>query len=190
MDDAPEGWTLAPFYEAQLDIAKSLGATHNFTWTCTLPQCILGSTRQCFMTLATQLGVYLFAHRLLGKPAVFPGSKLYWNAVTDATDAGLLAELNTWAALEPKCANQMLNAVNGDVFQWRFMWCVERAVCFIFQSKRALNRDHVHSRLGLQATTRCLLWLHRPSRRRNAHPHSRQGCRHHSLVCLTSRNPR
>lgn len=80
------------------------------------------------MTLATQLGVYLFAHRLLGKPAVFPGSKAYWNAVTDATDAGLLAELNTWAALEPKCAGQILNAVNGDVFQWRFIWCVDRSL--------------------------------------------------------------
>lgn len=121
MSDPPQP-SIAPFYEAQLTIAKQLSVQNSFKWTVTLPQCIYGATRQCAQTLATSLGVYMFAHRLLGMPLVFPGNVDAWNAVTDGSDAKLLASENVWASLEEKCAGEILNAVNGDVFQWRFMW--------------------------------------------------------------------
>ncbi|KAI9011652.1 hypothetical protein DFJ74DRAFT_771954 [Hyaloraphidium curvatum] len=114
--------SIAPFYASQLSIARSLAPQHGFSWTVTLPQCIYGATRQCAQTLATSLGVWAYAHKLLGMPLVFPGNVRAWNAVMDGSDAALLAELNVWAATEAKCENEILNAVNGDVYQWKFAW--------------------------------------------------------------------
>ncbi|KAI9011655.1 hypothetical protein DFJ74DRAFT_684168 [Hyaloraphidium curvatum] len=114
--------SIAPFYESQLSIARSLAPQHDFSWTVTLPQFIYGATRQCAQTIATSLGVFVYAHKLMGKPLVFPGNAKAWNAVLDGSDAVHLAELNVWAATEEKCGNEILNAVNGDVFQWRFAW--------------------------------------------------------------------
>ena len=51
-----------------------------------------------------------------------PGSQEQWEAVTDVTDAGLLADHLVWAATTPAAANQALNIVNGDVFRWRRLW--------------------------------------------------------------------
>ena len=69
------------------------------------------------------------ARRLCGRSAArrgaafrFPGSREQWEAVTDVTDAGLLADHLVWAATTPAAANQALNIVNGDVFRWRRMW--------------------------------------------------------------------
>ena len=45
-----------------------------------------------------------------------------WEAVTDVTDARLLADHLVWAATTPAAANQALNIVNGDVFRWRRLW--------------------------------------------------------------------
>jgi hypothetical protein len=53
---------------------------------------------------------------------VFPGSELQWNALTDVTDAGILAEQLEWAALTPAAHNQAFNTVNGDIFRWRWLW--------------------------------------------------------------------
>jgi len=121
MDDKPVP-SIAHFYDVQLSICKELAAKHSFTWTVTLPQCIYGATRQCAQTIATSLGVYIFAHRLLDLPLVFPGNAIGWNAVSDGSDAALLAEENVWASLSPNAAGQILNAVNGDVFQWKYLW--------------------------------------------------------------------
>ncbi|KAI9032119.1 hypothetical protein DFJ74DRAFT_763862 [Hyaloraphidium curvatum] len=110
------------FYDAQLEITKELAGKHGFEWVVTLPESIYGSTRQCAQSLATSLAVYAFAHKMLGVELVFPGNAVTWNITTDASDAQLLAEENVWAALEPKCSGQIINAVNGDVFQWKTMW--------------------------------------------------------------------
>ena len=55
-------------------------------------------------------------------PFVFPGSRSSGTALTDMTDAGLLAEQMVWAATTLAAADQAFNIVNGDVFRWRWMW--------------------------------------------------------------------
>ena len=52
----------------------------------------------------------------------FPGSKFQWNALTDVTDARILADHLEWASTTPAAANQAFNIVNGDVFRWRWLW--------------------------------------------------------------------
>jgi nucleoside-diphosphate-sugar epimerase len=58
----------------------------------------------------------------MGERFVFPGSHLQWNALTDVTDARLLAKHLEWAAVTPEAHNQPFNVVNGDVFRWRWLW--------------------------------------------------------------------
>jgi hypothetical protein len=53
---------------------------------------------------------------------IFPGNAHLWSSVQDGTSADLLAELNVWASLQPQCANQILNAHNGDVHVWSTLW--------------------------------------------------------------------
>lgn len=74
------------------------------------------------MTLATSLAIYILILKTLDMPLIFPGNVHLWNAVQDGTSADLLAELNVWASLEPKCAGQILNAHNGDTHMWSTLW--------------------------------------------------------------------
>ena len=53
---------------------------------------------------------------------MFPGSELQWNALTDLTDARLLATHLEWAVLTPAAHNCAFNVVNGDILRWRWLW--------------------------------------------------------------------
>jgi hypothetical protein len=72
--------------------------------------------------MGVTLAVYAAICRETGRGFHYPGSREQWEAVTDVTDAGLLAEHLVWAATTPGAANQALNIVNGDVFRWRRLW--------------------------------------------------------------------
>jgi len=72
--------------------------------------------------MGVTLAVYAAICRESGRAFHFPGSREQWEAVTDVTDAGLLADHLVWAATTPAAENQALNIVNGDVFRWRRMW--------------------------------------------------------------------
>jgi hypothetical protein len=74
------------------------------------------------MNMGVTLAVYAAVCRETQRPFRFPGSQEQWEAVTDVTDAGLLADHLVWASTTPAAANQALNIVNGDVFRWRRMW--------------------------------------------------------------------
>ncbi len=53
---------------------------------------------------------------------MFPGSPEQYEAVTDVSDARIVAKQLLWAATTPAAANQAFNIANGDVFRWRRMW--------------------------------------------------------------------
>jgi nucleoside-diphosphate-sugar epimerase len=79
------------------------------------------------MNMGLTLAVYGTICRETDRPFVFPGSPEQYNAVTDMTDARLLARHLEWAVTAPAAANEALNIVNGDVFRWRRMWEVVAA---------------------------------------------------------------
>ena len=74
------------------------------------------------MNMGVTLAVYGAICRETGAGFRFPGSREQWEAVTDVTDATLLADHIVWAATTPAAANRALNIVNGDVFRWRRLW--------------------------------------------------------------------
>ena len=114
--------TYENFYYVQEDVLFSAAARDGFTWTVHRPHTLIGWALGNAMNMGVTLAVYGAICRETGRGFHFPGSSEQWEAVTDVTDAGLLADHLVWAATTPAAANEALNIVNGDVFRWRRMW--------------------------------------------------------------------
>jgi nucleoside-diphosphate-sugar epimerase len=110
------------FYYVQEDILFEAAARDGFTWTVHRPHTLIGWALGNAMNMGVTLAVYGAICRETGSGFHFPGSREQWEAVTDVTDARLLADHLVWAATTPAAANHALNIVNGDVFRWRRMW--------------------------------------------------------------------
>ncbi len=110
------------FYYVQEDILFAAAERDGFTWTVHRPHTLIGWALGNAMNMGVTLAVYAAICRETGRAFHFPGSREQWEAVTDVTDAGLLADHLVWAATTPAAADQALNIVNGDVFRWRRMW--------------------------------------------------------------------
>jgi nucleoside-diphosphate-sugar epimerase len=110
------------FYYVQEDILFAAAARDGFTWSVHRPHTLIGWALGNAMNMGVTLAVYGAICRETGRAFHFPGSREQWEAVTDVTDASLLAEHLIWAATTLAAANEGLNIVNGDVFRWRRMW--------------------------------------------------------------------
>jgi nucleoside-diphosphate-sugar epimerase len=112
------------FYYVQEDVLFEAAERRGFTWSVHRPHTVIGWAIGNAMNMGVTLAVYGTICRETGRPFVFPGSAEQYEAVTDVTDARLLARHLEWAAGDPDAANQALNVVNGDVFRWRRLWRV------------------------------------------------------------------
>ena len=110
------------FYYVQEDILFAAADRDGFTWSVHRPHTLIGWALGNAMNMGVTLAVYAAICRETGSPFHFPGSREQWEAVTDVTDARLLADHLVWAATTPAAANEALNIVNGDVFRWRRLW--------------------------------------------------------------------
>jgi nucleoside-diphosphate-sugar epimerase len=110
------------FYYSQEDILFAAAERDGFTWTVHRPHTLIGWALGNAMNMGVTLAVYGAICRETGRGFHYPGSQEQWEAVTDVTDAGLLADHLVWAATTPAAADQALNIVNGDVFRWRRLW--------------------------------------------------------------------
>jgi nucleoside-diphosphate-sugar epimerase len=110
------------FYYTQEDILFDAARKGSFTWNVHRPHSMIGYALGNAMNMGVTLAIYATLCRETGQPFVFPGSHLQWNALTDVTDARLLARHIEWAALSEPAHNQALNIVNGDIFRWRWLW--------------------------------------------------------------------
>jgi nucleoside-diphosphate-sugar epimerase len=110
------------FYYEQEDILWAAAARDGFTWSVHRPHTLIGWALGNAMNMGVTLAVFAAICRETGRPFRFPGSQEQWEAVTDVTDASLLADHLVWASTTPAAANTALNIVNGDVFRWRRLW--------------------------------------------------------------------
>jgi nucleoside-diphosphate-sugar epimerase len=110
------------FYYVQEDILFAAAERDGFTWSVHRPHTLIGWALGNAMNMGVTLAMYAAICRETGRGFQFPGSKEQWEAVTDVTDARLLADHLIWAATTPAAENQALNIVNGDVFRWRRLW--------------------------------------------------------------------
>jgi nucleoside-diphosphate-sugar epimerase len=74
------------------------------------------------MNMGQTLAVYAALCRESVETFIFPGSHEQWNALTDVTDARILAHQLLWAATTPAAHEQAYNISNGDLFRWRWLW--------------------------------------------------------------------
>lgn len=110
------------FYYVQEDILWAAAERQGFTWSVHRAHTVTGYTTGNAMNIVLTLAVYAAICRKTGRPFTYPGSELQWNALTDMTDADLLARQLLWASTSSAGANEPFNVVNGDVFRWRRMW--------------------------------------------------------------------
>jgi nucleoside-diphosphate-sugar epimerase len=110
------------FYYAQEDEVFAAAARDGFNWSIHRPHTIIGKAVGNAMNMGTTLAVYATICKETGHPFLFPGSGMQWNALTDMTDAHLLARHILWAAMTPAAANEAFNVVDGDIFRWKWMW--------------------------------------------------------------------
>jgi nucleoside-diphosphate-sugar epimerase len=110
------------FYYTQEDLLFAAAKEQGFGWSVHRSHTMIGYARGNAMNMGVTLAVYASICKETGQPFVFPGSHLQWNALTDVTDARLLARHLEWAAVTPEAQNEAFNVVNGDVFRWRWMW--------------------------------------------------------------------
>lgn len=110
------------FYYDQEDVLFEMAAARGFNWSVHRPHTMIGFVVGNAMNMAVTLAVYASICKHTGRPFVYPGSPEQYHAVTDVTDARLLARQLLWAATAPEAANMPFNTVNGDVFRWTWLW--------------------------------------------------------------------
>jgi len=110
------------FYYTQEDLLFEAAARGGFGWSVHRSHTMIGYARGNAMNMGVTLAVYASLCREQAKPFVFPGSHEQWNALTDVTDARLLAQQLEWAALTPAAHGHAFNTANGDLFRWRWLW--------------------------------------------------------------------
>ncbi|WP_431298644.1 SDR family oxidoreductase [Tabrizicola sp. BL-A-41-H6] len=110
------------FYYAQEDVLFEMAEKRGFTWSVHRPHTMIGFVIGNAMNMAVTLAVYASICKHTGRPFVYPGSPEQLNAVTDVTDARILAKQLLWAATTPAAANMPFNTSNGDVFRWTWLW--------------------------------------------------------------------
>ena len=110
------------FYYVQEDILFEAAARSGFAWSVHRPHSLIGWALGNAMNMGVTLAVYAAICKETGRPFVFPGSPQQYEAVTDVTDARMLARQLVWASTTPQAYNQAFNITNGDVFRWRRLW--------------------------------------------------------------------
>ena len=110
------------FYYNQQRILADAAKKGSWEWVVTYPNDVIGVAKGNFMNLASSLGLYAAISKEIDGNLIFPGSEAFYSMFDSFTDSRLHAQFNLWAALEPKCANEAFNVVNGDTECWQNMW--------------------------------------------------------------------
>lgn len=110
------------FYLDQADYIAARQTGAHWTWSTVRPAVVCGYSLGYPHNVAAVLGAYAAISRELGLPLRFPGTSACFDAVSQVTDARLLARSMAWAATDSGCANESFNIVNGDVFRWCHLW--------------------------------------------------------------------
>jgi nucleoside-diphosphate-sugar epimerase len=110
------------FYYDQEDFLRERQKGRSWTWTGLRPEAVLGFAIGNPMNLLLLIGVYAAICKELGLPLRFPGRPGAYTGLNQVTDSALLAKAQTWAATDPRCANESFNITNGDGYRWENIW--------------------------------------------------------------------
>lgn len=114
----PEGH----FYFDQQDMLEARAAERGWAWTAIRPHVVIGPARRSPQNLAAVIGVYASLCKAQDLPLTFPGPRAAFNAIYQATDAGLLSQALQWAGGTDAARGEVFNITNGDLFRWSTLW--------------------------------------------------------------------
>jgi nucleoside-diphosphate-sugar epimerase len=110
------------FYFEQEDILIAASRGKEWTWSALRPDLIMGWGEGYPMNMLMVIAVYAAICREMDVPLAFPGTRGAYTALFDATDSTHLAKAAVWASENPKCAGEIFNITNGDLFRWEHLW--------------------------------------------------------------------
>jgi nucleoside-diphosphate-sugar epimerase len=110
------------FYYDQEDLLRERSARDGWRFTILRPDAMLGIALGNPMNLLLAIAVYATITRELHLPLRFPGTRASAAALTQATDAELLARATAWAATSPAAADEIFNVTNGDQYRWEHVF--------------------------------------------------------------------
>lgn len=110
------------FYAAQHDHVLKWQKGNSWSWSTTRPGAVCGYGYGARINLMTVLAAYGTVMKELKLPLYFPGDEKTFNAISFASDVGILNRAMLWASTDPRAANQAFNIGNGDSFRWKYMW--------------------------------------------------------------------
>jgi nucleoside-diphosphate-sugar epimerase len=110
------------FYYDQEDLLRERAANARWHFTILRPDAMLGIAVGNPMNLLLAIAVYAAITRELRLPLRFPGTRASAAALTQATDAQLLARATEWAATSPAAVDETFNVTNGDQYRWEHLF--------------------------------------------------------------------
>jgi nucleoside-diphosphate-sugar epimerase len=110
------------FYYDQEDFLREHREGKAWTWSALRPSLVCGPGIGHPMNLSMAIAVYASICKELGLPLWFPGTQGAYKALFEATESVHLARAAAWAATEPRCAGEVFNITNGDLFRWEHLW--------------------------------------------------------------------
>ena len=110
------------FYYDQEDLLRERQQTAQWSWSASRPNVICDFAPERPRNLVSIVGAYAAICAEMGVPMDFPGKPGKFTALTEVTDATLLADGMIHMATAPACRNKAFNITNGDLFRWERMW--------------------------------------------------------------------
>ncbi len=110
------------FYYDQEDLLRERAHSGGWRFTILRPDAMLGIATGNPMNVLMAIAVYASITRELRLPLRFPGTRVSAAALTQATDAQLLARATHWAGTTAGAADHTFNVTNGDVYRWEHMF--------------------------------------------------------------------
>jgi len=110
------------FYYDQEDLLRQRQRGRSWSWSSSRPNVICDFAPERARNLTSTLGTYAAIIAELGMALDFPGRPGTYAAITELTDATLLAHGLVHMAITEACRNQAFNITNGDVVRWSQLW--------------------------------------------------------------------
>jgi nucleoside-diphosphate-sugar epimerase len=110
------------FYYAQQDYLSTRQSGASWSWSASRPHCICHAVPDEPRNIVSVIAAYALIFREMGLPLCFPGTPANYRALYQCTSADQLVAAIRWMAVEPSCANQAFNILNGDYIRWENLW--------------------------------------------------------------------
>ncbi|KAH8549734.1 NAD(P)-binding protein [Umbelopsis sp. PMI_123] len=120
-EDAPRNQA-KNFYYVQEDVLKDVSIANGWKWFVTRPNIIIGNSNASFMNLAVAVAIYATLLKELGKPLIFPGNAIEYDAVIDHSTAENTAAFQLFISTSDNIASGAYNITNGDKPSFKDLW--------------------------------------------------------------------